>query len=208
MATVGTRTVQTQAGAIRVQTDRSEILPGVYSTMSGFLYCATCKSGWCNHIETVIKEGRDSKSIWNDFTWHDQQRLLVPILPTDWYLFATALLVPNGDDFEVKVGGGRDSTLPDVYDVGLISKGDGRAQIRMMIIDWLKMNAYPSSAGLCISGIHTMGTEARVATQYQTDQRALLAHTFCFKWYKKCAICTQVEGPKPSAFNRNLIPEV
>lgn len=200
--------IQTQAGVMSAQADRTEIISNVFSTKTGLLICLTCKLGWCSHIEKVVKEGLDSKSIWTDFIFHDQGRLIVPILPTDWYLFATALIVPNGDDFEVKVAGGTDAVIPDEFDIGMISKGDGRSQIRMMIVDWLRMIAPAYPGGLCSSAKHSIGVEVRMADEYKNDQRAILAHAWCFKWYKKCAICTQLEGPRPSAFDRNLIPEV
>lgn len=202
------RGVQTQAGVIPAQLERTQILGEVYSTKSGLLYCLDCKLGWCHHIATVITEVQDSKSIWNDFTWHEQSRLIVPILPNDWFLFAEALIVPCGDDFEVKVSGGKSAAIPDAYDIGIISRGDGRAQIRMMIVDWIKMIAPAKPGGLCTSTKHGIGVEVRMDEEYRTDKRAILAHAWCLKWYKKCAICTQGEGPKPSSFDPNLIPEV
>lgn len=202
------RALQTQAGAIRVRGDRSQIIGDVFSTESGMLYCKTCNLGWCDHVETVIMEMRDSKSIWNDFTWYDQTRLIVPILPNDWYLFADALIVPNGEDFEVKVSGGRSASIPDTYDIGMISRGDGRAQIRMMIVDWIKMIAPAQPSGLCGSPNHGFAHEHQLDQEYRTDKRAILAHAWCLKWYKKCALCTRVEGPKPTSFDSSLIPEV
>lgn len=202
------RGVPTQAGVIPALARIERVIDDVFSTKGGLLYCDTCKMGWCPHVETAIVEMQDSKSIWNDFAWHDQTRLLVPILPTDWFLFADALIVPNGDDFEVKVSGGKNAAIPDAYDIGMISRGDGRAQIRMMIVDWLKMTAPAKPGGLCSSTKHGIGIEVRMNEEYRTDKRAILAHTWCLKWYKKCALCTQVEGPKPSTFDPNLIPEV
>jgi len=200
--------VRTQAGVIPAQARIQRVIGEVFSTKSGLLYCDTCNLGWCNHIETAITEIHDSESIWNDFAWHDQGRLIVPILPNDWFLFADALIVPNGNDFEVKVSGGRNAAIPDAYDIGMISRGDGRAQIRMMIVDWIKMIAPAKPGGLCTSTRHGIGIEVQMDEEYRTDKRAILAHAWCFKFYKKCAICTQVEGPKPSSFDPNLIPEV
>jgi hypothetical protein len=202
------RGVPTQAGVIPALARIERVIGDVFSTKGGLLYCDTCKMGWCSHVETAIVEMKDSKSIWNDFAWHDQTRLVVPILPTDWFLFADALIVPNGNDFEVKVSGGKNAAIPDAYDIGMISRGDGRAQIRMMIVDWIKMIAPAKPVGLCSSTKHGIDIEFRVDGEYRTDKRAILAHAWCFKWYKKCAICTRVEGPKPSTFDPNLIPEV
>lgn len=203
------RNVKTQAGVMPAGTERTQIIGEVFSSMHGFLYCVTCHGGWCNHVETVIKEGLDSKSIWNDFTWHDQTRLVVPILPNDWFLFGEVLLVPNGDDFEVQVSGGAAAGVAKSTEyIGMISRGDGRAQIRMMIVDWLKMIAPESPGGLCSSPNHGIGVEVRMSSQYKSDPRAILAHAWCLKWYNKCAICTQNEGPRPSSFDANLIPEV
>lgn len=208
MASVGWTPVQTQAGKLNPMEERTQVAGEVYSTKSGLLYCLDCKLGWCVDIAQAVTEMKDSKSIWDDFTFHDQTRLIVPILPNDWYLFADALIVPNGSDFEVKVSGGKGAAIPDAYDIGMISRGDGRAQIRLMIVDWLKMIAPTSPGGLCSSSRHGIGVEVRVDEEYRTDKRAILAHAWCFKWYKKCAICTQIEGPKPSAFDSSLIPEV
>lgn len=199
---------QTSGGKIQMKKPLCGINDKVVSTSSGLLVCQLDKMAWCIHVQGVISTGADSKSIWVDYKSDDVTRLIVPILPNDWYLFADALIVPNGDDFEVKVSGGKNAAIPDAFDIGMISRGDGRAQIRMMIVDWLKMIAPASPGGLCGSTRHGIGTEVQMAEEYRTDKRAILAHAWCFKWYKKCAICTQIEGPKPSAFDSSLIPEV
>jgi hypothetical protein len=190
----------------------SQVADGVWTSPSGFIFCDYDDAAWCSHIETAIRSGFDGSAIFDDLANYDITRVMVPILPIDWHIYALIGLeeseVRKGV-FRARLRNSSKSWSNDSKEgefIGLFCRGDGRMALRSLVIEWLttKELRLPTR---CQSLLHTKLAEYRVTEEVARDQRALMAHCWCLYWYNKCAHCTLTEGPE-AKHDPDLIPSL
>jgi hypothetical protein len=202
--------VRSEAGHHRVRAGLTPLGNFVYTTSIGMLVCEKCTAGWCPHIHDAITRGRDSDSIWMNLIHNRVHTLRVPVIPNDWCIFARVLLEDTVDPdkrvLKAYILNPTGKPPTGMEFLGLICRGDGRLQLRQMIIDWLETLVITRPMG-CKSLRHTSKVESETVEACIQDKRTLLAHAWCLHWYNKCAGCTLVEGPEPE-FDPALVPDL
>lgn len=180
----------------------------VVSHSTGLLICRIDSSAWCRHVQDVMTGMYDSDSIVRDFNTHRVQRILVPVFPSD-DIFATVDLAPSRveDVMRAQLVPPLDSTVHKVEDVeflGMLCKGEGRLQLRSLVIEVFKIEADELPAN-CDSPRHDRSRQRDMEMEFRTSNRKAIPHVWCYRWYHKCAMCFKEEGPG-IRFDPDLIP--
>jgi hypothetical protein len=140
--------------------------------------------------------------------------LIVPILPSAHNIYANVWLDPVNDAVmranlwnptaEAKGFVPVDTKIP----LGLMAPGDGRIQLRQMIIDWITPNIETIiEQRRCSSLRHTPGRHASMRHKVKSDLAGGIANAWCIYWYQRCEMCLIDEGVnKPD--NDDLVPSI
>lgn len=188
----------------------------VASTTSGHLRCYQHDSIWCDHIRDVINTMGDKDSIFVELLGMGSrvapvQQIEVPLLPT-YNIYAEVFLEPISNEsakaYLLEVGdetGGADGTF-----LGFFNIGEGRRQLRAMVLEWVKPLAgnpdFPDRWSRCRSARHGYAQQARLSRECKDDPKLKVAHWWCIFMYHKCYHCFAIEGPD-EVWADDLIPK-
>lgn len=97
--------------------------------------------------------------------------------------------------------------------LGFFNPGEGRLQLRQMILSWMAPELDEIVPGRCKSMLHSWKRNATLIKECDPAAPAyrqrILFHAWSLKWWRKCGLCLHDEGPSQvSVFDKDLIPGV
>lgn len=185
----------------------------VACTQSGHLVCKVHKQLWCEDIKDVIMESKDSADM-DALTAAATEPVLiyVPIspvndifakvyverLPREKFVGKVYLQSPHDALPESRATG------DDLF-VGLVTQGDGRLSIKLMVTSWFDQITKPDLTSLCRSSLHTWGRKAEVAGWLKAKkQLGQFIQAWHVHWHGRCMQCYAEEGTP--GWDSDLIP--
>lgn len=169
-----------------------------FESTAGILHCGKCDDQWCKHIEFVITEGKDAEEVWDGLTALSQRPLLVPVFPSYGLMHSIRLVEP---EFVLPYPAYKVKELNGTKSYGMVTEGDGRSVIRMMLISDLLAN---NNIDECNKKSHSFKQEL-VFKKNMADSTGRLAECWSLLHLGGCVSCV-VGLPDDASFD-DLVPD-
>jgi hypothetical protein len=180
--------------------ETAEAIVGVEENTS-LLRCLRCNETWCEHVASVVTDAEDAVTLWEDLEKDDGDAdLLIPLYPSGgiWVLTALRAVPDFASARMILLHNEQESST---YELGFLSRGDGRGVVRSILIDWFS-GMYGEEKRRCPLTSH--GYREEMA--YAENMKSIPFYENWSIWHDgKCLSCAR--GVDTQDFS-DLIPQI